>query len=163
MFTENHPGVLHRVTANFTRQMVNIDSLTVCETQNKGISRFTIAVRTDPAKIEKISKTINRTVEVLEVFYCEDDDLLFKEVAFIRVTAEGPENRTKIEELAHRHSAEVTFADSKYLVVEAIGSEDDIRSLYLLLEPFGIVEFIRSGRIAIRKKPEYKNLEEPAS
>ena len=58
VFTENHPGVLHRVTANFTRQMVNIDSLTVCETQNEGISRFTIAVQTEPDKIEKISKTI---------------------------------------------------------------------------------------------------------
>lgn len=150
-FTENHPGVLHRITAVFTRRKVNVESLTVCETETKGISRFTIVVATDQAQIEKIVKTLNRIIEVVEVFSSEDEQLIFKEIAFIRVEAGSPKKRAEIEEFSHRHGAEITYADSQSLVVEATGSEDSIQSLYLLLEPFGIQEFLRSGRIAMRK------------
>lgn len=153
-FSENHPGVLHRITAVFTRRKVNVESLTVCETETKGISRFTIVVCCDSEQIEKIVKTINRIIEVREVFFSQDPELLFKEIAFMRVGAETSERRAEIEEFAHRHHAEVVFADRSSLVVEATGSEDAIHSLYLLLEPFGIKEFLRSGRIAIRKTEE---------
>ena len=148
-FTENSPGVLHRLTVLFTRRKVNIESLTVSETEKKGISRFTIVVYSERDLVEKIAKQINRIIEVVDVFVSENKDLLYKEIAFFRVQTETPQQRTEIEELAHRHGALVIFAKDNYLVVEKTGAEEQISSLFLLLEPFGIKEFVRSGRIAI--------------
>ena len=150
-FTENHPGVLHRLTATLTRRQINIESLTVSETEKKGISRFTIVVKTTPDLIKKVIRQIDRIIEVLNAFYSENNRLIFKEIAFIRVHTEDPKNRLKIEELSHRYGAHLTYASGGSLVLEKTGSEDQINSLYLLLEPFGIEEFVRSGRIAINK------------
>ncbi len=150
-FTENHPGVLHRLTSVLTRRQVNIESLTVSETETKGISRFTIVLHVEPELMRKIAKAINRVIEVVAVTISENEDLLFKEIAFYRTAAETSDARLEIEEHAQRYGAVITFADDDSLVVEKTGSEDEINSLYKLLEPFGIKEFVRSGRIAIRK------------
>ncbi|MCB0323804.1 MAG: acetolactate synthase small subunit [Bdellovibrionales bacterium] len=151
-FTENHPGVLHRLTSVLTRRKLNIESLTVSETETKGISRFTIVIRTSPELMKKVTKAIDRTIEVVEVYASENHELLFKEIAFYRVRTEDRSKRPTIEEHAHRYGGVVTYADDNSLVIEKTGSEDDVDSLYRLLEPFGILEFVRSGRIAIRKQ-----------
>lgn len=144
--------MLHRISTLLTRRHMNIESLTVSETEKKGISRFTIVVRTTPALIRKVIKQIDRVIEVVDAFVSENPSLVFKEIAFIRVETDCPNKRMEIEELAHRYGAAVTFASSSGLVVEKTGTEDQINSLYLLMEPFGIKEFIRSGRIAVRKE-----------
>ena len=152
-FTENSPGVLHRITAAFTRRKINIESLTVSESEKKGISRFTIVVKTEPDLIEKVAKTINRVIEVVDVYVSENQHLIYKEISFIRVATETPQQRSEIEEFVHRYGGVVRHASDASLVVETTGTEDEINSLCLLLEPFGILEFIRSGRIAICKHP----------
>lgn len=161
-YTENHPGVLHRLTATLTRRKINIESLTVSESEHRGISRFTIVVRTTPDFISKIVKQIDRIIEVVHAFVSEDNDLICREIALIRVAAEDKDKRPEIEELAHRHGAVVTYANDKSLIVEKTGEEDEINSLYILLEPFGIREFIRSGRIALRKSAETRELGSPS-
>ena len=150
-FTENTPGVLHRLVTVLTRRKVNIESLTVSETEQTGISRFTILVKTTPEMIKKILKPINRIIEVLDIFVSENFQLLFREIAFIRVCTEDPAKRPEIEELAHRYNASIVHAESNYLIIEKTGSEEEISSLYLLLEPYGMKEFVRSGRIALEK------------
>ena len=152
-FTENSPGVLHRLTTVFTRRKVNIESLTVSETEKKGVSRFTIVINTDPDLIQKIAKAINRIIEVVDTYVSENQHLIYKEIAFIRVATKSANHRTEIEEFARRYGAAVRYASEGSLVIETTGAEDEINSLQLLLEPFGILEFIRSGRIAIRKEP----------
>ncbi len=161
-YTENHPGVLHRLTATLTRRKINIESLTVSETEHRGISRFTIVVRTTPSLISKIVKQIDRIIEVVHAFVSEDNDLIFREIGLIRVAADDKNKRPEIEELAHRHGAVVTYATDSSLIVEKTGEEDDINSLFLLLEPYGIREFIRSGRIALRKSSETRELGSPS-
>lgn len=151
-FTENTPGILHRLTVIFTRRKVNIDSLTVSETERKGISRFTIVINTDEATATKIVKAVNRVIEVREVFASENKDLIYKEIAFVRVKAETPEKRLQIEDHVQRYGASIAYAEPHHLVLEKCGTEDEIDSLVVLLEPFGIKEFVRSGRIAILKR-----------
>jgi len=148
-FTENSPGVLHRITVLFTRRKINIESLTVSETEVTGISRFTIVVRCEPDLVAKIAKQINRIIEVVDVFASENRELLYKEIALYRVSAETPEKRLEVEEHAHRYGAQVVYARADSVVVEKTGTEDDISSLFHLLDPYGIREFVRSGRIAI--------------
>ncbi len=151
IFTEDSPGVLHRITSMFTRRKINIDSLTVSATEKAGISRFTIVVRTTPVLIKTIAKQINRVIEVVEVYVSENGELVYKEIAFIRVATDSPQKRMEVEELAHRYGGVVAYASDSSLLVEKTGSEEEINSLYLLLEPFNIKEFARSGRIAMRK------------
>lgn len=154
--TENSPGVLHRITDLFTRRKINIDSLSVSETEKKGVSRFTIVVKTEKELVEKVVKQIKRVVEVLDAFVCRDSHLILREVALIKVQAKKPEERSEIEELAARYDAEVVFATEDTVIVEKTGPDEDINALYLLLEPKGIVEFIRSGRVALTKKRRVK-------
>lgn len=150
--SENSPGILHRVTTQFTRRAVNIESLTVSETERKGISRFTIVVKADRELAEKIARHLRRIIEVTEVFLCENRELIYKEASLIKVKSDDDrDTRLRIEELAHRYGAHVVFGGEGFLIVEKSGREEEIDSLFLLLEPFGILEFVRSGRIALQK------------
>ena len=139
-YTENCPGVLHRLTTSFTKRKINIESLTVSETETKGISLFTMI------------KQLKRIIEVRAVYAYEDHEVLATEVAFIKVATEVVEDRAKIEELALRHSGVIVHVDAKSVVVQATGNSDQIDSLYRMLEPQGILEFVKSGRIAVRKE-----------
>lgn len=151
VFTENSPGVLHRLTVLFTRRKLNIETLTVSETERKGISRFTIVVKCEDDIIEKVTKQIARIIEVLDVSVHRNRDLIFKEIAFFKVAANIPEKRTEIDEIASRYGASMVHISAESFVLEKTGSEDEVCSLYRLLEPFGIQEFVRSGRIAITR------------
>ncbi|MEI6532438.1 MAG: acetolactate synthase small subunit [Candidatus Roizmanbacteria bacterium] len=150
-FTHNTPGVLNRLSDVFLRRKINVESLTVSETERKGISRFTITIEADDQTIEKIVKQLYRVIEVYKSMEKKDDELIFKEIAFIKVTTKNPEKRREVEDLVSLFSGKVIYVTDDSLVVEKTGSEDQINSLYILLKPFGIREFVRSGRIAVLK------------
>jgi len=150
-FTENSPGVLQRITITFTKRKLNIESLTVSETEKEGISRFTIVIKADEKLISTVVKQLRRIIEIRDVFASENEDLIFKEISLIRVFSNVTADREKIESLAHRYGGKIEYATKEYLIIEITGTEDSIRSLYQLLEPYGIAEFARSGRIALRK------------
>jgi|688.fasta_scaffold1011384_2 acetolactate synthase-1/3 small subunit len=152
IFSENSPGVLHRITTVFTRRKINVESLTVSETEQHDISRFTIVVKLSEALVTKVVAQIQRIVEVRSAYATEDSELYFKEIAFIKVRTESANERREVEEISRQRGAAIVAVKPETIVVEQTGSEEEIRSLYLLLEPFGIAEFIRSGRIAIRKE-----------
>lgn len=150
-FAHNSPGVLYRIADLFLRRKVNIESLTVSETERDHISRFTIVVDNNKHLIEKIVKQLYRIIEVTKVFESEDKDLLFKEIAMVKVYAKDHKSRQEIEDLARLAKAEIVAVNKDFLVLEKGGSEEEIDSLVNLVKPFGIQEFIRSGRIAILK------------
>lgn len=151
-FTENTPGVLYRVSNLFLRRKINIESLTVSETEKPGLSRFTIVVECTKENVDKIIKQLYRIIEVFKVFESEDRDLLFKEIAFIKVSTKNVVARQEVEDVAYIFHAKVLFAGSDYMVIEKAGKEEEIESLLLLLRPFGIKEFVRSGRIAVLRE-----------
>jgi len=151
IFSENKPGILYRIADLFLRRKVNIESLTVSEIEREGTSRFTIVVKTTKQEIEKITKQLYRIIEVIKVFENTDKDLIFKEIAFLKVSTKNPQLRREVEDLAYLFRAKITFVGSDFLVVEKTGTEEQINSLHLLLKPFGIREFVRSGRIAVLK------------
>ncbi len=153
VFSENSPGVLQRITVLFTRRKLNIESLTVSETERRGVSRFTMVVKAERDVVEKVAKQIQRIVEVSDVLVCENEDLIFSEIAFYKVSSGSADQKRKIEEIAAQSAAEVTEIKGGALVIEKSGSEQEVGALFKLLEPFGIREFVRSGRIAILKEP----------
>lgn len=159
IFAKNKPGVLYRIADLFLRRKVNIESLTVAETETPGFSRFTVRTKIDNQTSEKIVKQLYRIIEVVKVMEARDGDLIFKEIALLKVFAKTPQKRRELEDLASLFKASIDFVGQDFLVVEKTGSEEEIKSLVSLLRPFGIQDFVRSGRIALskeEKKPEGK-------
>ena len=157
-YTENSPGVLQRVSTSFTKRKINIESLTVSETSEEGLSLFTITAYVKSKIVPTVVKQIQRIIEVRRVFVSEDTDLVFKEVALIRVNIADKQDLKKIEEVAKNHNADIIHVDNGSAVIHSYGSEEDTRLVYKLLEPYGVFQFARSGRIALRK--EFQSIHE---
>ena len=154
IFTENKPGVLYRIADSFLKRKINIESLTVSEVEAQKMSRFTITVKGTRLGIEKITKQLYKIIEVVKVLETTDDQLIFKEIALIKVSTKNPGKRQEVEELAYLFRADIVYVGSSYLMIEKAGSEEEINSLYSLLKPFGIREYVRSGRIALTKEEQ---------
>jgi acetolactate synthase I/III small subunit len=151
-FTQNRSGVLHRLTAQFTRRKINIESLCVSETETKGISRFTISVKAEEELVQKIVAQISKIIEVVRVYYNVDEELIFREIALIKVLAPDATLRAEVEEHALRYGASVSAVTEDFIVIEKTGLEQNIESIYRMLEKYEIVGFVRSGRIALSRK-----------
>ncbi len=150
-FSENTPGVLYRIADLFLKRKINIESLTVSDTQTDNISRFTLVVNANTQIIERIVKQLYKIVEIIKVFDKTDSDLIFKELAFFKISTKNPQLRNEIEKLCQLFNAKVIYVGKDFLVIEKSGSEETINSLQLILKPYGIIEFVRSGRIAVLK------------
>ena len=147
---ENHAGVLSRVSGLFSRRGYNIDSLTVGETYNPDQSRMTIVVRGDEYTLEQIIKQLSKLVEVISIEHCKAAETVVRELALIKVAVSG-EKRGVIVETANIFRAHIVDVGVDSLVIEATGSEDKIESLIRLLEPFGIMELVRTGLTAMSR------------
>ena len=144
VLVENHAGVLSRVSGLFSRRGYNIDSLTVCETNVPGQSRMTIVVNGDEYILDQIEKQLSKLVEVISIKHCEKSKTTQREMALIKVSAPG-EKRAIITATCEIYRAHIVDVDVDSVIVEATGSEDKIESLIKLLEPFGILEYVKTG------------------
>lgn len=152
--TENKPGILYRMADMFLRRKVNIESLTVSEIEHIGVSRFTIVVNAEADQIDKIVKQLYKIIEVVKVYESTNDQLLYKELAFFKVATDTGQKRRDVEDLARLFNAKIIHVARAHVVIEQTGTEEEVDSLYEMLRPYGMKEFTRSGRIAIRKDPE---------
>lgn len=150
VLVENHAGVLSRVSGLFSRRGYNIDSLTVGETFNPEQSRMTIVVRGDEYILEQIEKQLSKLVEVISIKHCELSETVVREMALIKVNASAM-NRVGVIETANIFRAHIVDVGMDSVIVEVTGSEDKIASLIRLLEPFGILELVRTGLTAMTR------------
>ncbi|MBP5358471.1 MAG: acetolactate synthase small subunit [Treponema sp.] len=148
VLVENHAGVLSRVSGLFSRRGYNIDSLTVCETSDPARSRMTIVGSGDEYTLEQIEKQLSKLVEVISIQRCNPSETTQREMALIKVKATG-EKRAVIIETCNIFRAHIVDVSENALIVEATGSEDKISSLIRLLEPYGILELLKSGLTAM--------------
>ena len=148
VLVENHAGVLSRVSGLFSRRGYNIDSLTVCETNNPGQSRMTIVVNGDSYILEQIEKQLSKLVEVISIKKCEKSSTTQREMALIKVKAEGAQ-RSIIIGTCDIFRAHIIDVGTDSVIVEATGSEEKIESLIRLLEPYGILEYVKTGLTAM--------------
>jgi acetolactate synthase-1/3 small subunit len=149
---QNHAGVLSRVSGLFSRRGYNIDSLTVGETQESGVSRMTIVVRGDEATIEQIQKQLEKLVEVGAVRRLESSKAVYRELALIKVSA-SHQNRSDILQIANVFRARIVDVSSEVLTVEVTGDQEKIDGLIELLAPYGIRELARTGIAALERGP----------
>ena len=150
VFSADKSGLLHRVTTAFTKRHVNIESLTVCKCEVPGISRYTITVQLEEAHIRKIVRALEKQIDVYTVLFYPLEEIVFQELALIKVSTkklgEKPDQRVIMN-----HHARVIAIEPDYMVVEKVGSTEQIEALYDDLVQYGILEFVQSGRVAIAK------------
>ena len=146
VFSENKVGLLSQITTVFTCRNVNIESLTTSESALAGIHKFTIVVRTDPEKIEKLARQVEKRIDVLKVFVLTSDEVVQQEIALYKVT-----RSRNVEQLVRRHNVRILEIDDDYIVVEKTGYKSETRELFELLQPYGVQQFVRSGTVAIVK------------
>ena len=146
VFSENKVGLLSQITTVFSCRDVNIESLTTSESALPGIHKFTIVVRTDPEKIEKLARQVEKRIDVLKVFVFTSDEVVQQEIALYKVT-----RSRNVEQLVRRHNVRILEIDDDYIVVEKTGYKSETRELFELLQPYGVQQFVRSGTVAIVK------------
>lgn len=144
VLVENKAGVLSRVSGLFSRRGYNIDSLTVCATHDPNVSRMTIVVKGDEYILEQIQKQLAKLQEVISIKKCDSHETVQREMALIKVKAEA-NNRGTIIETCDIYKARIVDVSLESVIIEITGSEEKIESLLRLLEPYGILEYVRTG------------------
>lgn len=152
VFTENSIGLLNKITIIFTRRRINIESLTVSETERKGISRFTIVIQHEKREeVEKLVRQIRKIVEVLAVFGYLNEDIVYNEIALFKIATPLGSKPLDIDTINRVHKAWVVYWGLDYVAIQKTGTELEIREFFKYLKPYGIYEFVRSGRVAVAK------------
>ena len=150
VLVEDQPGVLTRVAGLFARRGFNIHSLAVGTTETPGLSRMTIVVDVQRKPLEQVEKQHHKLVNVLKVAELEPGGSVERELALIKVRT-SPENRYQVMEIAQVFRARVVDVSHGGLMIEATGPAEKVEALRELLEPYGIVELARTGRVALAR------------
>jgi acetolactate synthase-1/3 small subunit len=146
---EDKPGVLTRVASLFRRRAFNIESLTVGHTEEPGVSRMTIVVDDSRAGAEKIAQHLYKLVNVIRVEDITDGPAVVRDLALIRVRTDDRQMRSEVLQIVDTFRARVVDVALSSLMVEVTGTEDKISGLMEILRPFGILEMVRTGRVAM--------------
>lgn len=151
VFSENKAGLLHRVTTAFTRRKINIESLTVSESEIPGIHRYTIVVEITADDATKLVHALEKQIDVQKAFWYRDEDIIFREIALYKVRAEAMQEGSPALDVVDRHHARILSVETDFTVIQKTGRREATHQLFLELEPYGILEFVRSGRVAISR------------
>ena len=152
VLVDNKPGVLARVSGLFARRGYNIESLAVSITENPAVSRMTIVVAGDTDTLEQITKQLHKLIDTLKVVDYLDTPMLERELALIKMSAE-PGQRAELMQVVEIFRGRVIDVADKTFVIEVTGSGDKIDAFEKQMEPFGVRELVRTGRIAMNRGP----------
>lgn len=147
---EDKPGVLNRVVSVFRRRNFNIESLTVGRTHQEGISRITIVVDSDETDIQRIMPYMHKLINVIQVEDLTDAPRVSRDLAMIKVSTTS-QNRSAILQLAEVFRARIVDVATDSLIIEITGDEEKINGFVEVLKPYGIIEMVRTGIIAMER------------
>ena len=148
--SENIAGLLNQVTAVFTRQQINIESLNVSASSIPGVHKYTITAWSDAHTIEKVVKQITKKIDVLQAHYFTDDEIYQHEIALYKLTTPLVESRPEISKIVRKHAARIVEVNQVFTIVEKNGMSEEITSLFEELKAQDcVLQFVRSGRVAI--------------
>ena len=153
IYTENNIGWLNRISAIFLKRHINIESLTTSQSEIDSIFRFVIVVNVSETMIKSIIKQINKQIEVISSFYHTDKETIFLETALYKVKSKSLFDEKHIQKIIKNSQANMVTVSPNYFVIEKTGWRDETEKLYKELEPYGLLQFVRSGRISVSKEP----------
>lgn len=148
VLVENNPGVLSRVAGLFSRRGYNIDSLSVGRTEDPDISRMTIVVEGDDLVLEQVTKQLNKLVDAIKISDITADQYVDRELVLLKVSAD-PAVRGEIMQIVDIFRARIVDIGRSTLMIECTGDEGKIDAIINSLAPFGIMELVRTGKVAM--------------
>jgi len=152
IFSENTVGLLNQITIIFTRRQLNIETLSVSPSAIEGIHKFTITTFSDEETMKKVVRQIDKRVDILKAYYNTDEGLVYQEIALYKLSTDLFIRMEGVEDLIRKYNVRVLDINETSVVLEKSGHYDETQALFReLSESIGVLQFIRSGRIAITK------------
>lgn len=153
-YTENRIGILNRIAIIFSRRKINIESLNTSPSEIEHIHRFNIVIHETEDVVSKLARQIEKQVEVLKVYYNRNEDIIWQEMALYKVPTDVIAEKVLVERLLRENGARVVVIRKDYTVFETTGHREETDKLIEVLQPYGLIEFVRSARVAIIKDSE---------
>ena len=148
---ENQIGLLNRIAIIFSRRKINIESLNTSPSEAEGIHRFTIVIHETEEVVRKLCRQIEKQVEILKAYYNTNEEIIWQEMALYKVSTDEIAEKVKVERLLREYGARAVVIRKDYTVFETTGQREETNKLVEVLEPYGLIEFVRSARVAIIK------------
>ncbi len=149
VYTENHIGLLNRIAIMFSRRKINIESLNTSPSEVDGIHRFTVVINEVEDVVKKLVRQIEKQVEVLKAYYNTNEEIVWQELAMYKVSTDKVIEDVKVERLLRQYGARAVVIRKDYTVFETSGHREEIDTLTRVLGELGLIEFVRSARVAI--------------
>jgi acetolactate synthase-1/3 small subunit len=151
VYTENQIGLINRIAILFSRRKINIESLNTSPTEVEGIHRFTIVINETEEVVRKLCRQLEKQVDILKAYYNTNEEIIWQEMALYKVSTDEIAEKVKVERLLREYGARAVVIRKDYTVFETTGQREETDRLISVLEPLGLIEFVRSARIAIIK------------
>ena len=152
IYTENNIGLLNRISAIFQRRHINIESMNISESEIESVSRFTIVVEMSEENVKKIIGQIEKQIEVIKAFYHTDEETIHLETCMFKINSDLLFEERQIQNIIKDSDARIVTVNREFFVIEKSGRRHEIEILHRELKVFGVMQFVRSGRIAVTKE-----------
>src|ERR1035438_3087512 len=149
VYTENQIGLLNRIAIIFSRRKINIESLNTSPSEIDSVHRFTIVINETEDVVRKLCRQIEKQVEVLKAYFNTNDEIIWQELALYKVPTDEIAEKVKVERLLRQYGARAVVIRKDYTIFETTGHREETEGLIKALEPYGLIEFVRSARVAI--------------
>jgi acetolactate synthase I/III small subunit len=154
VYTENQIGLLNRIAIIFSRRKINVESLNTSPSEVDSVHRFTIVINETEDVVRKLCRQIEKQVEVLKAYYNTNEEIIWMELALYKVPTKIIAEEVKVERLLSQFGAKAVVIRTDYTVFEVSGQREETDSFIKVLEPYGLIEFVRSARVAIIKNSD---------
>jgi len=151
IYTENNLGLLNRISTIFQKRHINIESLTVSNSEIEHVSRFIIVVEITEEQVKKIIGQIEKQIEVIKAYYHTNSESIYLQSALFKVKSSLLFDERQIQNIIKNSNSRIVTVSREFFVIEKSGRKEEIDSLYNELLPYGIMQFVRSGRISVTK------------
>ena len=152
IYTENNVGLLNRISAIFQRRHINIESINSSSSEIKSVSRITLLVKVTEEQIKKIIGQIEKQVEVIKAFYHTDEETIYQESCLFKLSTDLLTDNDEIQTIINQSKSRVINVNKGFFVLEKSGTKEEVEELYHILDKHGIMQFVRSGRIAVTRE-----------
>lgn len=152
VYSENNLGLLTRIATIFLKRHINIESLTVSSSEIDNVSRFIIVVEITEDQVKKIIGQIEKQVEVIKAYYHTNEECIFLQSALFKIKSSLLFEERQIQNIIKNSNAQIVTVSPEFFVIQKSGRREEIDALYSDLASFGIMQFVRSGRISVTKE-----------
>ncbi len=152
--TEDHIGLLNRIAIIFSRRKINVHSMNTSPSEIPGIHRFTIVINESEDVVMKVIRQIEKQVEVLKARYNTNDELIWQELALYKVSTDMIADKISVERLLREYGARAVVIRRDFVIFEVSGHREETERLVKFFEPYGLIEFVRTARVAITKSSQ---------